>query len=374
MTNSQLCLSLNETTYLRKSDHAGLSQAVHDKFSIRPIPIYPNLIVATLFLSYSIEPHSRSLFAYIMTKILVVFGATGQQGASVVNCVLGDPDLSAKYRIRAATRDPSKPAAQALSSKGIEVIQADADNPESLKPVMHGASTTFIMTTPTFGGEKLEVSEIARGKAMADAAVAAGLEYIIFSSLPASIKISSGKYRGIAHFDAKAEVEEYIRGLPIKSTIYTPGWFMQNFTRHMGPQLMDDGTYAILNIVSPRIGLPLIDIVADTGKFIGPILAEPEKFEGKVLSAASGLYTYGEIVQVMSRTSGKTVEYKQVTDNPFRNMPPARADMLLSMMPYLEECGYYGPQTKELVEATVKNAKGKLTTLEEYLAREPLAL
>jgi len=142
----------------------------------------------------------------------------------------------------------------------------------------------------------------------------------------------------------------------------------------MGPQLMDDGTYAILNIVSPRIGLPLIDIVADTGKFIGPILAEPEKFEGKVLSAASGLYTYGEIVQVMSKTSGKTVEYKQVTDNPFRNMPPARADMLLSMMPYLEECGYYGSQTKELVEATVKNAKGKLTTLEEYLAREPLAL
>jgi uncharacterized protein YbjT (DUF2867 family) len=279
------------------------------------------------------------------------------------------------YLIRTATRDLSKPAAQALSSKGIEVIQADADNPESLKPVMHGASTIFIMTTPTFGGEKLEVSEIAQGKAIADAAVAAGLEYIIFSSLPASIKISSGKYRGIAHFDAKAEVEEYIRGLPIKSTIYTPGWFMQNFTRHMGPQLMvDGGTYAILNIVSPRIGLPLIDIVADTGKFIGPILAELEKFEGKVLSAASGLYTYEEIAQVMSKTSGKTVEYKQVTNNPFRNMPPARSDMLLSMMPYLEECGYYGPQTKELVEATVKKAKGKLTTLEEYLIREPLAL
>jgi uncharacterized protein YbjT (DUF2867 family) len=309
-----------------------------------------------------------------MAKIFVVFGATGQQGGSVVDFVLRDPDLSAKYQIRAVTRDLSKPATQALSSKGIEVFQADADSPQSLKPVMQGASIVFIMTTPTFSGEQLEGSEITRGKAIADAAVAAGLDYIIFSSLPASIKISSGKYKGIAHFDAKAEVEEYIRGLPIKSTIYTPGWFMQNFTRHMGPQLMDDGTYAILNIVNPRIRLPLIDVVADTGKFIGPVLAEPEKFEGKVLSAASGIYTYEEVVQVMSKTSGKTVEYKQVADNPFRNMPPARADMLLSMMPYLEECGYYGPQTKELVEATVKNAEGKLTTFEEYLAREPLAL
>ena len=311
---------------------------------------------------------------HIMTKILVVFGATGQQGGSVVDYVLGDPDLSAKYQIRAVTRDLSKPAAQALSLKGIEIIQADADNPQSLKPAMHGASAAFIMTTPTFTGEQLENSEITRGKEIADAAVAAGLEYIIFSSLPASAKISNGKYTQIAHFDAKAEVEEYIRGLPIKSAIYTPGWFMQNFTRHMGPQQMDDGTYAILNIASPHITLPLIDIVADTGKFIGPMLADPEKFESKVLSAASGIYTYEEIVRVMSKTSGKTVEYKQVADKPFKNMPPARADMLLSMMPYLEECGYYGAQTKELVEATAQNAEGKLTTLEEFLAREPLVL
>lgn len=309
-----------------------------------------------------------------MSKTLVVFGATGQQGASVVNYVLGDPVLSAKYRIRAVTRDLSKSASQALSSKGIEVCQADADDSESLKSVMHGASMTFMMTTPTFSDEKLDVSEVKRGKAMAEAAVAGGLEYIIFSSLPASIKISNGKYTGIPHFDAKAEVEEYIRGLPIKSAIYTPGWFMQNFTRHMGPQRMDDGTFAISNIISPDTKLPLIDIVADTGKFIGPILNDPERFEGKVLSAAGGLYTYKEIVQAMSLISGKTIKYKQVADNPFGYLPPARAEMLFSMMPYLEECGYYGPETENLVAATSRNAVGRLTTLEEYLTREPLVL
>jgi uncharacterized protein YbjT (DUF2867 family) len=46
-----------------------------------------------------------------MSKLLVFFGATGNQGGSVVNFVLNDPTLSKEYKIRAVTRDPYKPAA-----------------------------------------------------------------------------------------------------------------------------------------------------------------------------------------------------------------------------------------------------------------------
>lgn len=308
-----------------------------------------------------------------MAKILVIFGATGQQGGSVINYVLSTPALSTRYRVRAVTRDTSKPAAQTWTSKGVEVVEADADNPESLKLALHGASIVFIMTTPTFTGEELDRTEITRGKAIADAAVAAKLEFIIFSSLPPAAKISNGKYPNVTHFNLKAEIEEYIQGLPIKWAIYTPGWFMQNFNKHMGPQQLDDGSYAILNIVSPRTALPLIDVVNDTGKFVGPILADPGRFEGQRLVAASGLYTFEDIVQVMSKTSGKRVRYSKV-ENPYSYMPPARSQMLLGMMPYFEEFGYFGSETKEILETTAKNAAGKLTTLEEYLTREPLTL
>ena len=55
-------------------------------------------------------------------KVLVVFGATGGQGGSVVKAILGDPKAASEFAIRAVTRDASKPNAQALASKGVEVV------------------------------------------------------------------------------------------------------------------------------------------------------------------------------------------------------------------------------------------------------------
>ena len=55
-------------------------------------------------------------------KILVVFGATGKQGGSVVRSILGDPTTGSQFSIRAITRDPSKPAAQELTKLGCECI------------------------------------------------------------------------------------------------------------------------------------------------------------------------------------------------------------------------------------------------------------
>lgn len=58
-----------------------------------------------------------------MSKVLTVFGATGAQGGSVARAVLKHPQLSKEYKIRAVTRDPTKPKAMALKAEGIEVVQ-----------------------------------------------------------------------------------------------------------------------------------------------------------------------------------------------------------------------------------------------------------
>lgn len=57
-----------------------------------------------------------------MSKLLTVFGATGAQGGSVIRAVLADDVLSKEFKIRGITRDVSKPAAQALAEKGVEVV------------------------------------------------------------------------------------------------------------------------------------------------------------------------------------------------------------------------------------------------------------
>lgn len=57
-----------------------------------------------------------------MTKLITVFGSTGNQGGSVVRAILADPVLSKEYKIRGVTRDVSKEAAKKLSAQGVEMI------------------------------------------------------------------------------------------------------------------------------------------------------------------------------------------------------------------------------------------------------------
>jgi uncharacterized protein YbjT (DUF2867 family) len=62
-----------------------------------------------------------------MSKLITVFGATGNQGGSVIRYILDDAQLSKEFSIRAVTRDPSKPAAKTLAEKGVEVVSVGQD-------------------------------------------------------------------------------------------------------------------------------------------------------------------------------------------------------------------------------------------------------
>jgi uncharacterized protein YbjT (DUF2867 family) len=109
----------------------------------------------------------------------------------------------------------------------------------------------------------------------------------------------------------------------------------------MAPHPAGDGPYAIFSVVAAQTQFPLIDVVADTGKWVGAILAEPEKYEGGVFSAATKLYSFEEIVQIISTATGKTVKYSQLPESAFRGfLPPAAADDLLQMLYYFQDFGY----------------------------------
>lgn len=69
-----------------------------------------------------------------MSKLITVFGATGNQGGSVIKHILADSTLSKTFKIRGITRDVSKPAAQALTDKGVEMKSVSSlDNSKELE-------------------------------------------------------------------------------------------------------------------------------------------------------------------------------------------------------------------------------------------------
>lgn len=305
-----------------------------------------------------------------MSKLLVIFGVTGQQGGSVAKYVINDPELSNIYKVRGITRDSSKPAAQALQQKGVELVNADMADKESIKRALKGADTVFAMTSATY--ELVSKQERTQGKRLVDAAVEENVKYFIWSTLPHVEKISGGKILEVLHFDEKAEVEEYLRSKPIKSAFFAPAMFMQNFNADFGPRPLGDGTYGIFNIVNPDRKVPLLDIVGDSGKFVGAILANPDSYEGKVISSAANIYSMNDVAQTISKVTGKTVRYNQVTEKDYRGfLPPEAADDLVGMFKHINDYGYFGPGMKDLVNLGVKQARGNVTTLEEYFSKNP---
>ncbi|KAB5545662.1 hypothetical protein GE09DRAFT_1243415 [Coniochaeta sp. 2T2.1] len=310
-----------------------------------------------------------------MSKTLAVFGATGQQGGSIITHVINDPELSATYTIRAITRSQtSTKALQLVKQHGVEVVAADISDPPSLVSALTGAHTVFIMTPPSSGLTNFQI-ELDKAKTMADAAVEAGVEYIIFSTLPSITEISGGKYTKVFLFDAKAAAEGHIRSLPVKSAFVSLGGFMENFRnpRSVIRRKGEDGSVILARHDSPTAGFPLIAAAEDTGKFVGAILAEPEMFEGRRIEAAVGVYSWEEVAEVMTRVMGRKVVYQQVPVDAFKQiLPHAAAAVFVGAYSYSEEFGYFGKDTEELVERGREIVRGKLMTLEEWLRAQHL--
>jgi uncharacterized protein YbjT (DUF2867 family) len=309
-----------------------------------------------------------------MSNILTIFGATGHQGSSVINHVLNDLELSQKYKIRAVTRNVDSSKAKQLQEK-VEVVRGDMQDRESLEAALTGTHTVFIVTVPSLESNAVE-AEFNIIKTVADIAVEKGVKYIIFSTLTSFSDISGGKYNKVYPFDAKARAEQYIRSLPVKSAFFSAGSFMENFEEQsfIGPIKQSDGTYVLERPISAKARLPLIAAVEDSGKFIGAILADPDKYEGKTFCAATALYDFEEICATISKVTGKTVVYRQVSVEEFRKKIPFLADVFVEGYLTYEEFGYFGPDSESLVAWAADNARGRLTTLEDYLKTHPLEL
>ncbi|KAF5027365.1 hypothetical protein F66182_525 [Fusarium sp. NRRL 66182] len=304
-----------------------------------------------------------------------VVGATGQQGGAVVDHVLNDPELSKQYNIRAVVRDVSSEKASTLKEKGVDVVQGDLNDTSSIKKALTGAHTLFFMTVPVMTADDWK-PEFENIKTIADTAVEAGIGYIIFSSLPSITDISGGRYTAIHPFDAKAEGEKYIRTLPVNKAFYCPGFFMENMLQvpFWAPQKDADGNWVMATQLRPQTRIPWIDATSDSGKFVGAVLADPEKYEDKTFHAAVGHFSLEELVAIESEVTGKNITYKQITPEEFSNSLPFMKHVFVQAFHACDEFGYFGPEGEKSAAWAAENARGKLNTLEDFFKAHPLKL
>ncbi|KAF9728448.1 hypothetical protein PMIN04_012922 [Paraphaeosphaeria minitans] len=296
-----------------------------------------------------------------MSKIFTVFGATGNQGGSVVEHVLADAVLSKEFKIRGVTRDTSTPAAQKLLQRGVEMVVADMMSKESLQNALHGSHTVFLVTNywETHG----TADEITQGKNVADVAKDVGVQHLIFSSSLNVSAASKGRLTRLPHYDGKAEVEQYIRDSQIPATFYLAGYFMSNLEQFL--QKGEDGTLTWSLPTGGNALFPLIAIQEDTGKFVKAIVKRRSALLGARILGAEDYYTAAQIVEIITQVTGKKTQFVQLDEATFKSyMPPDKAVEMLETHLLNADPGYYNG---EGLEKSHNILDDKLVSFEEFV-------
>ncbi|KZV96720.1 NAD(P)-binding protein [Exidia glandulosa HHB12029] len=256
-------------------------------------------------------------------KVVVVFGATGAQGGSVAKYLLED----GTFGVRGVTRNADSPSAQGTSFPRAEVVVGDLNKPETLAACLAGAYGVFGVTdfwalVQTTGGDmaKTQALEVAQGKALVDAAKAAGVKHFVCAFYPEHPTV----------YSLAALVDDYLKSSNIpRTSLYTSG-YMENLVNLISGRQMctvqSDGSLVVDLKMPAGCAIPLYS-VDQTGGWAIEALKNPDKWIGKDMHMIGEHVALEKVAEVFTKLSGRKTVVKTVTleefaetgksDNPF---------------------------------------------------------
>ena len=274
---------------------------------------------------------------------ILVIGATGAQGGSVAKALLRDK----RFAVRAMTRNLHSEKAQALREAGAEIVTGDLGDPLSLRQAMDGCYGVFGVTSywEHFGGE------FRLGKNLVNAVKAAGIRHFVFSGMDSYRKLSGGKFP-VAHYDVKAELQDYIRELKLPATFVQASFYYENFLNYYPLQKGDNGS---LYFGFPQGDTRLASIsVEDYGPVVAGIFNHPYQYFGRTVRAVGADQTGSEYAAAMTRALGRKIWYRYITREVYASLGFPGAAELANMF---EVQRLYIPHRKlDLIETYALNA------------------
>lgn len=256
--------------------------------------------------------------------IITVFGATGAQGGGLARALLADPGRH--FAVRAVTRKPDSPPAQALRNAGADVVLADIDDVCSSLRAMEGAYGAFLVTD--FWAHQSAERELVQAHNLAAAAAQAGVRHAIWSTLEDTREFFPADGRrmpvlerrfNVPHFDAKGEAHRYfIRQRVPMTFLYTSGFWENLIHFGMGPQRGADGRL-VLTFPTGEARIPWIG-VADIGLAAREIFLRGEALIGDSIGIAGDHLDGAQMAAAMTHAFGEPVHYQAVTPDQFRGL------------------------------------------------------
>jgi uncharacterized protein YbjT (DUF2867 family) len=237
-----------------------------------------------------------------ITRKILISGATGKQGGATLKYLSQLPGN--KFELLALTRNANSPSALKLAqTANVKIVEGDLDN----------VSAIFEKTGPVWGVfavQTVSKKEEAQGKDLVDAAVAAGTEYFVYSSVDrGGPQKSEGYGTYVPHFVTKYHIENHLKEKASASkqgmawTILRPVAFMDNYAANFpgkgfGAAWKSLGDKKLQVIYS-----------GDIGAYAALAFENPEKYQGQALSIAGDELSFAEAQEVFKDAFDSELPY-----------------------------------------------------------------
>jgi len=159
-----------------------------------------------------------------------VTGASGQLGRLVINALLTEQGVPAD-QIIALTRRPE--SLKEFADQGIQVRQADFDDPATLSAAFNGVNRLLLIST----NELAEAGKrLAQHKLAVSAAEQAGVRHILYTSMP------KPEGSAITFAGDHLKTEQFIAASSMSWTILRNSWYFENLLMETG-HILESGQW-----------------------------------------------------------------------------------------------------------------------------------
>jgi len=284
------------------------------------------------------------------TKVIAVIGATGAQGGSVVRYLLQE----SRFKVRAVVRNTQGEKADALRKLGVEVVQGDLNDVESLKRAFQGAYGVFGVTN---FWEVFYDGEIRQGKNLGDAAKAAGVSHFVWSSLD---------HCPVPHFESKAQIGDYLNQIGVPTTHVLTSLYLEALLGVMGPKNING--VITWHIPMSENGEIFSFAVEDLGGWVREAFNHPEKYIGKNMLVATEYLSLRHLEQTFTKVTGKKAAAIRVPLEDFRKSGAPHAEELYLNMKWFAD----NPRSSGIRDVVwARSAHPSAVDWEGYLSRHP---
>lgn len=287
------------------------------------------------------------------SSALLVAGATGFLGMEICRQLIAKNKI-VKGLVR-STSDAGKVAQ--LKQSGVETIEGDLKNKESLENALRGVSAIISTVSSTFSrqeGDSIHTVDDEGQNNLIDAAVSAGVSqfvYVSFCTMPGQFPLQT----------AKRKVEKHLAESGLNYTILQPTYFMEIW---LSPAVGFDYPNAKATIYGEGRNKVSWIAIKDVASFAVAVLDNPVPANSIIELGGPAALSPLEVVSIFEAAQGKKFELQFVSEEALRAQNESAEDPLSKSFAALMSGVAHGSEID--MQNTLDVFPMKLTSVNNY--------